>query len=86
MKIINNDDVFRVVNNIDDVPKDYQIWNIGRHNFDIKNYIPMARVNKNEVDTTSLIALYIESETKALQLMKLNHRKTLDVEAIKLYL
>ena len=66
---------YKVVNSISEVPLGYVVWNIGRHNFPLKGYIPMCRLYKTHeddysVDTTSLCAVPCQSEKQALEIMK----------------
>lgn len=65
-----DEDVYRVVDSIEDVPYAFKIWNIGRENFPFEGYIPMARIEGYAVDTTTLIAVPMPSEEVALKLMK----------------
>lgn len=66
---------YKVVSSISEVPLGYVVWNIGRHNFPLRGYIPMCRMNKAHeddysIDTTSLCAVPCQSEKQALEIMK----------------
>lgn len=66
---------YKVVSSISEVPLGYVVWNIGRHNFPLRGYIPMCRLNKAHeddysIDTTSLCAVPCQSEKQALEIMK----------------
>lgn len=66
---------YKVVSSISEVPLGYVVWNIGRHNFPLRGYIPMCRLNKAHeddysIDTTSLCAVPCQSEEQALEIMK----------------
>ena len=66
---------YKVVSSILEVPLSYVVWNIGRHNFPLRGYIPMCRMNKAHeddfsIDTTSLYAVPCQSEKQALEILK----------------
>ena len=65
---------YKVVKSISEVPYGYVVWNIGRHNFPLRGYIPMCRMNKAHeddysIDITSLCAVPCQSEKQALEIM-----------------
>ena len=65
---------YKVVSSISEVPLGYVVWNIGRHNFPLRGYIPMCRPNRAHeddysIDTTSLCAAPCQSEKQALEIM-----------------
>ena len=65
---------YKVVSSISEVPLGYVVWNIGRHNFPLRGYIPMCRPNRAHeaaysIDTTSLCAVPCQSEKQALEIM-----------------
>lgn len=61
-------DVFEVV---DDFTKGYQVWNIGRQNFNHDCFIPLCIADSEcRVDMHSLKALRVESEELALHILK----------------
>lgn len=77
-------DTFRVVDSIEEVPLGYIIWNIGRHNFPLQSYIPMARqASETTIDPNTLMAVPVGSEQRAIYLMDLAHRKRFDCSDIK---
>ena len=66
---------YKVVSSISEVPLSYVVWNIGRHNFPLRGYIPMCRMNRAHeddysIDTTSLCAVPCQSEEQALEILK----------------
>ena len=71
---------YKVVSSISEVPLGYVVWNIGRHNFPLRGYIPMCRMNKAHeddfsVDITSLYAIPCQSEEQALEILKKSIRE-----------
>ena len=65
---------YKVVSSISEVPYGYVVWNIGRHNFPLRGYIPMCRMNKAHeddfsIDINSLCAVPCQSEKQALEIM-----------------
>ena len=75
-KIINGKHIFEVVK---EIPRDYVVWNIGRHNFPFECYIPLCQEDENYyVNTNTLKAIKVESEEKALEIMNLAIRKNLN--------
>ena len=66
---------YKVVSSISEVPLGYVVWNIGRHNFPLRGYTPMCRMNRAHeddysIDTTSLCAVPCQSEEQALEILK----------------
>lgn len=44
----------------------YEVWNIGRHNFEHEGYIPLAQVNANyTINPITLKALHVGTRTFA---------------------
>lgn len=71
---------YKVVSSISEVPLGYIVWNIGRHNFPLRGYIPMCRPNRAHeddfsIDATSLCAVPCQSEEQALEIMKKSTRE-----------
>ena len=71
---------YKVVSSISEVPLGYVVWNIGRHNFPLRGYIPMCRPNRAHeddysIDTTSLCAVPCQSEEQALEILKRSIRE-----------
>ena len=71
---------YKVVSSISEVPLGYVVWNIGRHNFPLRGYIPMCRPNRAHeddysIDITSLCAVPCQSEEQALEIMKKSTRE-----------
>ena len=71
---------YKVVSSISEVPLGYVVWNIGRHNFPLRGYIPMCRPNNAHegdysIDTTSLYAVPCQSEEQALEIMNKSTRE-----------
>lgn len=77
-EIKHNGDTFEVVN---DFPKGYEIWNIGRHNFPFECYVPLARPlaeNRYYIDRASLKAIKVDDEQTALAILKEAGRRTVN--------
>ena len=71
---------YKVVSSISEVPLGYVVWNIGRHNFPLRGYIPMCRPNRAHeddyaIDITSLCAVPCQSEEQALEILKKSIRE-----------
>ena len=71
---------YKVVSSISEVPYGYVVWNIGRHNFPLRGYIPMCRPNRAHeddysIDITSLCAVPCQSEEQALEILKKSTRE-----------
>ena len=71
---------YKVVSSISEVPLGYVVWNIGRHNFPLRGYIPMCRMNKAHeddfsIDINSLCAVPCQSEEQALEILKKSTRE-----------
>lgn len=79
-------DVFRVETDINKLPLGYVVWNIGRHNFPIESYIPVCRVDGFNVDTNTLVAFKVPSETVAQDILDRSIQKTMTVEDVRNYL
>lgn len=62
-------DVFTVVN---EFPKDYIVWNIGRQNFKHDGFLPLARRigDTHYINLNTLKAIEVESEELALAILK----------------
>lgn len=75
--------VYKIVDSINDVPLSHKIWNIGRHNFPLEGYIPMARVTGYSIHPETLLAVPVESEERALYLLDLAHKKDFDAMDIR---
>ena len=70
-------DKFRLIENKEDLPRGYVVWNIGRHNFSLTGYIPMCKIKSEyNVDTESLLAVNIHNEELCEQLCNLSHKGT----------
>lgn len=81
------DDVFKVETDINNVPLGYVVWNIGRHLFPIESYIPVCGLKSEySIDTETLIALKVPSETVAQDILSKSIRNTMTVENIREYL
>ena len=81
-KLISGNRVFEIVK---EIPEKYVVWNIGRHNFDFEGYIPLCLSDKNfNVDVSTLKAFKMESEEKALYVLKKAGRRTIKAKEIKL--
>lgn len=49
----------------------YQVWNIGRHNFEYEGYIPLAQVDANyRINPATLKALYVGDEGLCLAVLR----------------
>lgn len=80
------DDVFRVETDINKLPLGYVVWNIGRHNFPIESYIPVCRAEEFTIDTKTLVALKVPSETVAQDILNKSIRNTMTIEDVRNYL
>ena len=60
---------YRVVDDIEDVPLAYEVWNIGRENFPVEGRVPMARMEGYSVVTSTLMAVKMPSESYAQEIM-----------------
>ena len=79
-------DVFRVETDLNKLPLGYVVWNIGRHNFPIESYIPVCRAEGYTVDTNTLVALKVPSETIAQDILDRSIQGTMTVEDVRNYL
>lgn len=75
-------DVFEIV---DEFPKGFQVWNIGRHNFPYKGYIPLAEVTDFHVDFKTLKALKMPNEEICLKILKEAGRHSMDKRGFSLF-
>lgn len=74
------EDSFEIV---DSIPCAFQVWNIGRENFNFSGFIPLALVNKDyTVDLSSLKAYECPSEEIALKIIDKAKRQTVDAKEI----
>lgn len=74
-------DVFNVVN---EFPKGYQVWNIGRQNFNHECFLPLCVADSDcHADLDSLKATRVESEELALYILKQAGRKTITARNIQ---
>ena len=71
------------IQNIEDVSSDYQVWNIGRHNFPFPTYVPMAKCHGYNVDLQSLVAVQVPNEHIALAIIRDAHEKTITANDLK---
>lgn len=67
-------DNFEIVN---EFPDEYIVWNIGRHNFPFKGYIPLAKpINiPHSVDLQSLKAIKVNNDMADFILKKASRRR-----------
>ena len=80
-KLISGKHVFEVVK---EIPEKYHVWNIGRQNFNFEGYIPLCLSDKSfNVDVSTLKAFKMESEEKALYVLKEAGRRTIRAKEIK---
>lgn len=69
---------------VEEFPKGYIVWAIGRRNFKYECYIPLAKPIKGEyefqanIDPLSLKCIKVDSETLALQILEEAVRKGVD--------
>lgn len=66
-KLIDGNNVFETTN---EFPDGYEIWAIGRRNFEHKGYVPLCEVDgNNNVKRDTLKALKVKDEVLALSLL-----------------
>lgn len=71
---------------VDVFPEKAIVWNIGRHNFRHKCYVPLAFIDTSwgdefHIDPNNLMAIKVDSEQKALQIIEAAHHRTINKEA-----
>ena len=67
---------------VDEIPDGYFVWSVGRQNFPLEGWLPLARMGKNKydwqcnIDPNHLLAINIHDEAKALACLKAASRGT----------
>lgn len=76
------EDVFEIVN---EFPKGYYVWNIGRQNFPHECYVPLAKplYDKYHIDLSKLKAIKVKDEKTAIEIMSYSSRHGCDEEKFK---
>ena len=74
-------DVYEIV---DEYPKGYIVWNIGRHNFPHESYVPLAKPLEDcHINPTTLKAIKVKDEETALLILKEASRRGVDEKRFK---
>lgn len=68
---------------VDEFPESAEVWNIGRHNFQYEQYIPLAFIDNSwddnyHIDPERLKAIKVRSEEIALRVLDIARRETVD--------
>lgn len=80
-KTMHNTHTFEIVETF---PHGYNVWNIGRRNFDFECYIPLAKPKatkyrfQNCIDPETLKAIKVKDEKTALKIFNLAHYGAID--------
>lgn len=80
-KTVHSSHTFEVVESF---PAGYKVWNIGRHNFNFKSYIPLARPVQSKyafekaIDPDTLKAIKVANEDIALKILNIAARGEVD--------
>lgn len=69
---------------VQEIPENFQVWNIGRENFPFKKYIPLCEVIKGtySIKQETLKSYKCQSEKKALEILDEAKRKTVNKKRI----
>ena len=70
---------------VEEFPDSAVVWNIGRHNFQHEQYIPLAFIDNSwddnyHIDPQRLKAIKVRSEEIALHILDVAHHETVDKE------
>lgn len=82
-KTMHNTHTFEVVETF---PRGYEVWNIGRRNFDFECYIPLAKPQPTEhtfqkcIDPETLKAIKVVDEETALKILNFSSCGVVDKE------
>lgn len=80
-KTLHNTDTFEIVETF---PYGYNVWNIGRRNFDFECYLPLAKPIPSKysfqrcIDAETLKAIKVKDEETALKILNIASYETVD--------
>lgn len=84
LQTTNDHGITRKFEEVQEIPNNYIVWNIGRHNFQFEKYIPLCETIKGtySIKPETLKCYKCPSEEKALEILKQAQRKTMNKKRI----